>query len=73
MLKKKYLFKIKIFYNKDIKSLHITAKSDKYLADIKPLRLSNGEIDKHNFHETVANLKRLADIITPFVNIFLLL
>jgi len=72
ILEGKHLFTCRVFFNQDQKIISVTAKCEDYIAEIRPLILSLREVDRHQFNDTVSNLKRLADIISPYVNFFLL-
>lgn len=67
ILEGKHLFTCRVFYNQEQKIISVTAKSEDYIAEIRPLILSLREVDRHQFNDTISNLRRLADIISPYV------
>ena len=65
----RHLFTIRVYWQQDQRIISDTAKTEDYISEIRPLILSIREVDRHQFNDTIANLKRLADIISPYVTL----
>ena len=63
------LFVVRIHYNNEQNHFTVTAKSADYHADIPQLVVPVEEVDKNEFSDKLTNLKRLVDILVPYVNI----
>ena len=70
MTKGSAIFSVLMYYNTEYTTFVVHAKSQGYLAQIKPLSISVGEVDKYDLRSNMANIRRLNDIIQPYVNHF---
>lgn len=57
------------FFDKSEKAIKVTANSRDYISEIKPLYILLDSVDKHQFDDSINNLTRLVDILTPYVSL----